>query len=184
MKVPRVHINDKLHTSAETSTLDGEWCLRVETRKKSEDAASVPRSKKSSRPERLNFLSAASAAKTEFETPKTVCKMRSWFLALARLGELYYDVTDLCVGCVGISFSFCPTERQRAGREPYRIVSLARSQPGTLSELSHSHARVLLGRAVPSASRPHVCAVPRASIVSSPARLDSYKPRSGFLTRR
>ena len=46
MKVPRVHINDKLHTSAETSTLDGEWCLRVETRKKSEDAASVPRSKK------------------------------------------------------------------------------------------------------------------------------------------
>jgi len=48
---PRVHINDKLHTSAETSTLDGERCLRVETRKKSEDAASVPRSKKSSRPE-------------------------------------------------------------------------------------------------------------------------------------
>jgi predicted NBD/HSP70 family sugar kinase len=43
---PRVHINDKLHTSAETSTQDGEWCLRVETRKKSEDAASVPRSKK------------------------------------------------------------------------------------------------------------------------------------------
>jgi len=70
---PRVHINDKLHTSAETSTLDGERCLRVETRKKSEDAASVPRSKKSSRPEaELSALSSDLCLSDRVcETPKT-----------------------------------------------------------------------------------------------------------------